>query len=231
MLEAMRRHSRPAAPEVKVPALHHRPSVLTSLRFLWTANAITALLYCFAGEEQHLVARAGCAVLTLTVLLGLVHRSILFPAGPLQPTSIPHLAPDGRGPFAVPGLDQSRRALLDYLTANLRPDETVFFTLPQHRRLTANEADLYFYLDHPAATRYLQYDPNIVTRADVQLEMIAALERHATRLVVRTPPHLWSEPNQSQRNGAALLDEYLDSHYQPIQNFGSYRVLLRTPFI
>ena len=44
---------------------------------------------------------------------------------------------------------------------------TVFIGNVQHRSLSVNEIHLYFLVDRPAGTRYLQFDPNIVTREDI----------------------------------------------------------------
>jgi hypothetical protein len=66
----------------------------------------------------------------------------------------------------------------------------------------------------------------------VQREIVAALERTRTPLVVRwtDPVTAAPEPNAAGRSsGVRLLDAYLDRRYAPAGRFGAFLLLERRP--
>jgi hypothetical protein len=71
--------------------------------------------------------------------------------------------------------------------------------------------------------------PGVVTTAPVQREMVAALQRTGTRVVVR-----WLDPRADQiasdqtgrSSGVHILDRYLAATYIPYARFGVYQVLV-----
>lgn len=118
-----------------------------------------------------------------------------------------------------------RQQLMAYMQDHTQPNERIFVSYKQHRRLLANEIDLYYYIDRPGATRYMQYDPNVVTRADVQQHMAEELERnHVRYIVLMVDGGVWNEPNLSRNIGATVLDDYIQSHYKRVTSFGRYEV-------
>jgi len=90
-----------------------------------------------------------------------------------------------------------------------------------------NDLDLYFLADRTGATRYMQFDPNVVTRADVQQAMIDELERTRPKAGILTALEVWYEPNRSSELGSSLLDDYLHAHYRVARTIGTYRLILR----
>jgi hypothetical protein len=131
----------------------------------------------------------------------------------------------GKGVVGSPFRDQ----LVETIQRHTRPGEPIFVGLTDHRTTLGNELDLYFLANRPGATRYMQFDPNIVNRREVQEEMIAELEAKQTRLVVLSPYFAGEgEPaNQSSRRGADLLDTWLAANYRPLAKFGDWEVRLR----
>lgn len=122
----------------------------------------------------------------------------------------------------------AQREMVEEVRRSTRPDEPVFIGNTQHENLIVNEVHLYFLVDRPAGTRYLQYDPNIVTREEVQREMIAQLEEREVRLVVLgSRCNFWEEENQSSAPGASLLDEYIQENFREQWKAGPYTVLRR----
>ncbi|HWE31180.1 MAG TPA: hypothetical protein VHB97_24405 [Polyangia bacterium] len=118
-----------------------------------------------------------------------------------------------------------RQQLMAYIQDHTQPGERIFISYRQHRHLLANEIDLYYYCDRPGATRYMQYDPNVINRADVQQEMANELERNHVRYVVlMVDGGYWDEPNESRKIGATVLDDYIRSHYKLVTSFGRYEV-------
>jgi hypothetical protein len=72
--------------------------------------------------------------------------------------------------------------------------------------------------------------PGVVTTASVQDEIVSALERSRTRVVVRwlDPRAAQVEPNGAGRSsGVRILDGFLGAHFRPDARFGFYEVLLR----
>lgn len=91
-------------------------------------------------------------------------------------------APRPHGPPAFPDLARSsgvedpvaaqRHAVLAFLAENGRPGDPLFVGSVDHRFIFVNEMDLYFLADRVGSTRYMQFDPNVINREDVQREMI-----------------------------------------------------------
>lgn len=151
------------------------------------------------------------------------------PVGPLfEPVAEGQLdgSPFTRGiPDFIP---EPRRQLRELVAARLRPGEPIFAGNRSHATLVVNEVDLYFILDHPSATRYLQFDPGIVTRAPVQREMVGDLESKHTRLVILSNLHGHTEPfNESSTVGSTILDDYLRRNFRLLREVGPYQVLFR----
>jgi len=156
------------------------------------------------------------AVLVTPLLPALYWRSLATPTWPT-----------GGPPFYGMPVGDARRRLVEFIASKTRPGEPIYVGAYQHRLLVANEIDLYFFADRPSATRYMQFDPNLQTRADVQRTMIADLERHRTRLVVLTPCCWFEEPNESRLPGSDELDRYIRERYALVAQFGNYLVLWR----
>jgi hypothetical protein len=92
-----------------------------------------------------------------------------------------------------------------------------------------NEADLYFLADRRPGTRYVQFDPNVVTRRDVQEEMIASLERHHVRLVVLSSRVKRLETQPGVLPGSTLFDEYLQGHFVLVKSHPPYEIYVQRP--
>jgi hypothetical protein len=121
----------------------------------------------------------------------------------------------------------ARREVLAFVAKHGVPGDPVYFGLGDHRRVFANEMDLYYLADRTGGTRYMQFDPNVVNRLDVQHEMAADLDRRAVRVAVLSDRLRADEPNESGRLGADFLDGYLREHYATVAVVGPYRLLLR----
>ena len=122
----------------------------------------------------------------------------------------------------------SREQVLTLLAQQTRPGEGIFVGNDQHRLVTWNDVSLYYLADRPGVTRYLQFDPNIVTRAEVQQQMVRDLDRKQVRIAVLYQGGYRAERNQSVRLGSDLLDEYLRTHYEVLAQTGRYTVLRRS---
>ena len=84
----------------------------------------------------------------------------------------------------------------------------------------------------PNPSRYDIAAPGVVTSAPVQREIVAALERTRTPVVVRWTARVTAarEPNAAGRSsGVRLLDAYLARRYAPAGRFGAFVLLRRRP--
>jgi hypothetical protein len=98
--------------------------------------------------------------------------------------------------------------------------------------VTSGHPLLYVLAGRPNPTRYDIPAPGVVTSAPVQREIIRALERTRTPMVVRwtDPVTAAREPNAAGRSsGVTLLDDYLARRYRPAGRVGSFRLLARRP--
>jgi hypothetical protein len=123
----------------------------------------------------------------------------------------------------------SRLEVLRFIAENTRsPKEPIYIGVLDHSFICVNEVDLYFFADRVGATRYMQFDPNIVNRLDVQQRMAQEIQASGARVVILS----WltgrsSEPNDSAKQGAHYLDQYLRQHFQAVRVVPPYMMLLR----
>jgi hypothetical protein len=111
-------------------------------------------------------------------------------------------------------LNAGRAEALAFIRKYTRPGEPICVGLKDHRWTHSNDMDLYFLADRVGATRYMQFDPGLTNREEVQREMIGDLELHQPRVVIlSTVRQRRNERNESQNAGSQLLDEYLNAHY------------------
>jgi hypothetical protein len=121
-----------------------------------------------------------------------------------------------------------RRALIPVVQRLSGPSDAVYFGTNTHERVTTNETDLYFLTQRRPGTRYTQFDPNMVSRREVQEEMIQQLQERNVSLVVLSPCCVLDEgPQQLILPGSHLLDEYIASHFHEVQRVGQYSVRVR----
>lgn len=154
------------------------------------------------------------------------------------------LAPSARV-LGVPGTGASRvaagdfevvRPIVDFVRANVPPDEPIYVGLARHDAIVIGQMSFYFLADRPISTRYHELHPGVSDREDVQREMIADLERDRVRCVIRWrfgwPDARLDEILAARRRerpelGARVLDEYLDAHFEVVATHGEYDVLWR----
>jgi hypothetical protein len=128
-----------------------------------------------------------------------------------------------------PAIARARQAVFQFTEEHTLPGEAVYFGTAHHDRVFINEADLYFLADRRPGTRYVQFDPNVVTRRDVQEEMIASLERHHVRLVVLSSRVRHFEDQPGVLPGSTLFDEYLRGHFVLVKSHPPYVIYVRRP--
>jgi hypothetical protein len=205
-----------------LPQMLGRTDSIHALFSAVPALALAVVLLRCLGKRVRPAALGGALLLVGVILLALPLRTRLL-LRPLAPIALPTGPPPYHG---IPVTRDQARAIA-WVARHTRPDEPIYVGLADHRRMVSNEVDFYYFAGRPGSTRYLQFDPGLVTREEVQREMIAELEAKRTRLAVLVQCCWREEPNQSQRLGAGALDRYLRRHFEPAKHFGRYLVAVR----
>jgi hypothetical protein len=120
------------------------------------------------------------------------------------------------------------REMIDYIRSNTVAEEPIFSGVQDTSRLRINDALLYFIVDRPSATRWVEMEPGLTNTDAGQREIIAALEHRRVRLLV-----LWkmlsNEPNATAHsNGVDVLDSFVRANYAEARRFGDYVVMVRS---
>jgi hypothetical protein len=158
-------------------------------------------------------------ILVITPLVTSFHWKEIKPQA-IVGNSLPHL-------FPLPDEDWvDRSQVLKMIEERSGPKDPIYVGLWDHRKFLINEVDWYFFSERLGATRFLQFDPNLVNRADIQTEMIDSLEKSRPKVVVLANVPVWDEPNFSQVVGSDLLDHYFEAHYRLLETIGRYKVLI-----
>ena len=134
------------------------------------------------------------------------------------------------GVRTTPSDAHALEALAAAVNRRSRPGDPLLSAPPRYDRVRFGNTLLYIILDRTNPTRYDVVQPGVVTTAKVQRQMAADLERTKTKLIVRwlAPAAKATEDNGSGKSsGVTLLDDYIDSHYQRVGQYGDYLLLTR----
>lgn len=118
------------------------------------------------------------------------------------------------------------RVLLDQ---RYPPRAPIFLANARHDDVRAGVTLMYVLMDRPNPTRYDVMQPGVVTRADVQREIVDDLRR------TRAPVVRWMDPSGAAREkgsrraggGATILDQELATQYDVVATTGPYQLLER----
>jgi hypothetical protein len=205
-----------------LPQMLGRTDLYHALFTVTPGLALSVAIAVAAAHGRSVTARATIVCAAFVVMLLPLRASLLaLPPGP------PRLLPGGPPPYRGIPSDPERQDALAFVRAHTRPGEPIYVGWTQHRRMSINEVDFYFFADRPGVTRYLQFDPNMQTREAVQRQMIAEIERRRPRLAVLSDCCYVPEPNASAETGSDLLDRHLAERYGPVARFGRYTLLWR----
>jgi hypothetical protein len=127
-----------------------------------------------------------------------------------------------------PNIASARTAVLAFIERSSSPGDAIFVGALRHDRVYMDEPDLYFLANRRPGTRQTQFEPNVVTREDVQREMIAALERNRVRVLVLSSRTDWyHESQQGIMPGSTVLDAYIASHFDVAERHPPYVLYTR----
>jgi hypothetical protein len=116
----------------------------------------------------------------------------------------------------------------EYIQAQTRPDEYVFFGNARHDQIFVNDLLIYFLADRRSPTKYAELHPGLATTMPVQQEIVRELTEKDVRWVVTMRGWESREPNASAiSSGVTFLDDYIRANYRPETAFGAYQVWRR----
>ncbi|MBM4183095.1 MAG: hypothetical protein FJ207_02590 [Gemmatimonadetes bacterium] len=128
----------------------------------------------------------------------------------------------------IPEPEGSRERVLAFIEDRTAPGEPIYVGQADHSRIFVSEMDLYYLSGRPGGTRIMQFDPNVVNRADVQRQMATELDATRTRVAVLSSRFSdMVEPNESAVAGSTFLDEYFRTEFEVAERAGPYQLLVR----
>ena len=138
-------------------------------------------------------------------------------------------APVQLRPVACIHIGEARAATIKFVAQHVPEGERLFAGTTRHDKIFVNDNLIYFAAGRLPATHWHHYDPGLQTRADIQAEMVAELQRQSVRIIVLSPE--WDnvmEPNASAlSSGVTLLDDYIRTHYEKVEQYGPLSILAR----
>ena len=171
-------------------------------------------------------------VLSVVALLSYSNWSMVWPPTRRWPhyvgTTTYALNPPRPGFYEPnPIIAEARRAVLAFIALHSSSGDAIYVGTQRHDRVFVNEPDLYFLANRRAGTRYTQFDPNVVTRLDVQREMIASLEQTAVKILVLSNRADLYESQSGVLPGSTLFDEYIRRHFRIAERHPPYILYTR----
>jgi len=216
----------PAALTIAVlPQLLGRTDIAHSV-FAVTPALIASAVWLIGGPERRWNAGRAWGLLLLGVALLFVPlRETLAATKNLK---LQDLRAELSRPSITPMAPDRQRALA-FVWRHTGKGDPIYVGLTDHRWTHHNDMALYFLADRIGATRYMQFDPNLTNREDVQRSMIEELERTRPKVALLAPSKRSNEPNESRNAGSSVLDRYMRTHYKEEGRAGALRLLLRRP--
>jgi hypothetical protein len=127
-------------------------------------------------------------------------------------------------------VDPGQARVISYLRQHTASNERIFIGLNHHDKIFFNDLLTYFATNRLPATHWSHFDPDLQTRADIQIQMIQEIDAQAVRyIVLESQFDNISEPSNDSSNssGVTLLDDYIRGNYHQIAMFGGSSVWLR----
>jgi len=196
------------------------------------------------GESRHgrgpaVTKLAGWGLSGISLMVGawysflvLAFAVLYCPLSPLAPRSLvdysPRIVHGGGGTTLAWTSAEARddRQVIDYLDHRGNQRQTVFVAPEKIQYAIYNMTILYYSLEQQPASKYLEMDPGLETRASVQREIVRELR--GCTWVILWKGGFWHEENASQRAGSLLLSSYIHAHYTSVLENSTYEVLERS---
>jgi hypothetical protein len=125
-------------------------------------------------------------------------------------------------------LEPDQVATVRSVQALIGPREYLFVGAGRHDRVWANDALFYFLAGRRYATAYHNLLPGLVTREDVQQDIVSELRVRGPGCVVLCTKYDGpAEPNGSRRAGSRVLDDYIRHAYVLSGTTAGYQIWRR----
>ncbi len=148
---------------------------------------------------------------------------------PREPALMELQIPRGRGIKVPPDWGKSLEDAVRYIDEHTTSDERIFVACPRHDQILLNDAMFYFLAGRLPGTRFHELVRGIATQEDVQRQIIEDLVRSRVRYVIVSSLTEIGESKEKNRRrlepGSHLLDTFLEMHFRPDMDFGSYKIL------
>jgi len=211
-----------------LPQLLGRTDVYHALFTVAPALVLGSVL----AERGATIASPRLRLATACAVAAVLALPVLASPGTLSRELPPSAAPGGSARYGgLPEVSSARaaerREVFAFLDARGRPGDPVYVGCVDHRVPLLSEMELYYLADRTGATRYMQFDPGLVGRREVQEAMLRELEEVRPTAAVLSRATLPSEPRRGVPPGATLLDDYLATRYRRVGTAGPYVLLER----
>lgn len=200
---------------VRPDAYHLAPlAVLVAVLGAWT----------WAGAPRG-VALVAAGALAVALLAGLDRQWMLLRDG-----TVALHAPGADGARTFPADARALGAAVADVRARVPAGRPIYVTGLRNDLVTAGAPLFYVLAGRSNPSRYDIAAPGVITSAPVQREIVRALARTRTRVVVRwrSPSTAAHEPNRAGRSsGVHILDSFLRATYRPVARHGEWELLSR----
>jgi hypothetical protein len=162
----------------------------------------------------------------LLVLAYGVYLSPLSPVAPNPPTELSKRVVMGDRIIIAADPTEARDDLqvLGYLHAHAKPNQEIFIA-PESFTSSYTRTDLYYLIGLPPASRYLEVQPGIEVKPDVQRELIANLR--TCQWIVWVRGGRWYGPVGDVALNAFPVEVYEKDHFRTVLQNGTYALLAR----
>jgi hypothetical protein len=118
---------------------------------------------------------------------------------------------------------------VNYIRNNSGTNEKIFVANDRHDRGYRCDVMFYYLSERLPGTKYHELHPGVVSKKVVQTEILNELINNNVRCIVRVMGiNSNKEPNlSSESSGVFLLDNFINSNYHIVQDFGMYRILIK----
>ncbi|MBV8992162.1 MAG: hypothetical protein JO287_00325 [Pseudonocardiales bacterium] len=142
---------------------------------------------------------------------------------------VPHTGTRLSGLYeATPTSLESERGLIQFIDRHASSSQRIFSDLSENSQDWPNETNdvsIYYLAARRGVSRFMQFDPGLTSRSDIQRQIIGGLERwRPPVIVVDSQPAV---PSPADLSGSRQLDRYVHVHYQSARRFGPLSVDLR----
>jgi hypothetical protein len=112
-----------------------------------------------------------------------------------------------------------------FIQQNVPLNEKIFVGNTHHDKIFINSAMFYFLAQRNSGTRYVDFEPGVVTTRIVQQEMIGELQKNNVRYIVLWNGDYFYESNKSNQSSEITdLDDFIKTNFVPIKTYGNYSI-------